>query len=188
MNPVTAERRHFEDLVVGETINLGSILVTKEMIVSFAREYDPFPFHLDEEAAKKSLLGGLASSGWQTAALTLRLLGDSFLNKIASAGGLGFSDLKWKKPVMKGDTISAAANIAELRRSRHHPQWGIVSIDLDVRNQKDQPVMSMRLTNLVDTRDPMAGMMAMPELPYDVEHGVSPSPLTAESRDEGQSQ
>ncbi|RYE47696.1 MAG: MaoC family dehydratase [Hyphomicrobiales bacterium] len=171
MNAVTADRRHFEDLVVGETINLGSTLVTREMILSFAREFDPLPFHLDEAAAKRSLLGGLASSGWQTAALTLRLLGDSFLSKIASAGGLGFSDLKWKKPVMKGDTIWATATIAELRRSRHHPNWGIVGIDLDVKNQKGQPVMSMRLANLVETRSPEDGMQAQPEQPYDVEQG-----------------
>src|ERR1051325_6792284 len=122
MNPVTANRRHYEDLVLGETIDLGTTAVSRDMIVTSAREFDPFPFHLDEEAAKKSLLGGLASSGWQTAALTLRMLGDAFLNKIAAAGGLGFSDLKWKKPVMKGDTIWARATIAELRRSRHHPQ------------------------------------------------------------------
>jgi acyl dehydratase len=171
MNPITADRRHFEDLVVGETVNLGSTLVSKQMILEFAREFDPLPFHLDEEAAKRSLLGGLAASGWQTAALTLRLLGDAFLNKIASAGGLGFSDLKWKKPVMKGDTIRAQATVAELRRSRHHPQWGIVSIDLDVRNQKGEPVMSMRLANLVETRDPEAGLQPQAEQPYDVEHG-----------------
>ena len=171
MNPVTIDRRPFEDLAVGETINLGSTLVTKEMILSFAREFDPLPFHLDEAAAKRSLLGGLASSGWQTAALTLRLLGDGFLSKIAAAGALGFSDLKWKKPVMKGDTIWATATIAELRRSRHHPQWGIVGIELDVKNQKGQPVMSMRLANLVESRDPEAGTQAQPEQPYDVEHG-----------------
>jgi acyl dehydratase len=171
MNPVTADRRHFEDLVVGETINLGSTTVTKEMILSFAREFDPLPFHLDEDAARRSLLGGLASSGWQTAALTLRLLGDGFLNKIAAAGGLGFSDLKWKRPVMKGDTIWASATIVELRRSRHHPQWGIVSLDLDVRNHKGQPVMTMRLANLVETRDPEAGTQAQVQQPYDVEHG-----------------
>ena len=156
MNPVTANRRHYEDLAVGEVIDLGHTTVTKEMIVSFAREYDPFPFHLDEEAAKASLLGGLASSGWQTAALTLRMLGDSFLNTIASMGGLGFSDLKWKKPVMVGDSISGSATIAALRRSRHHPERGIVTLDLDIRNQKREPVMSMRLANLVELRDPAA--------------------------------
>ena len=154
MNPVTASRKHYEDLVLGEVIDLGATNVTKDMIVSFAREFDPFPFHLDEEAAKASLLGGLASSGWQTAALTLRMLGDRFLNTIASMGGLGFSDLKWKKPVMVGDTITGTATIAGLRRSRHHPERGIVTIDLDIRNQHREPVMTMRLANLIELRDP----------------------------------
>ena len=154
MNPITTDRRHFEDLALGEEVALGSITVTKEMIVSFAREFDPFPFHLDEEAARRSLLGGLASSGWQTAGLTLRLLTDGFLTRIASAGGLGFSDLKWKRPVMKNDTITGTARIIELRRSRQHPQWGVLTVDLDMRNQHGQPVMSMKLANLVETRHP----------------------------------
>lgn len=156
MNPVTADRRHFEDLAVGEVVPLGSTTVTKDMIVGFATEFDPFPFHLDETAAKKSLLGGLASSGWQTAALTLRMLGDAFLTRIASMGGLGFSDLKWKKPVMVGDSITGTATLSALRRSRSHPEWGIVTIDLDIRNQRGDPVMSMRLANLVELRDPAA--------------------------------
>jgi acyl dehydratase len=159
MNPVTADRRHYEDLAVGETIDLGRTVVSKEMIVGFAREFDPFPFHLDEAAAKASLLGGLASSGWQTAALTLRMLGDRFLNTIASMGGLGFSDLKWKKPVMVGDTIGGTATVASLRRSRHHPERGIVTIDLDIRNQAGEPVMTMRLANLVELRDPAAPLI-----------------------------
>ena len=160
MNPVTQNRRHYEDLRVGEVIDLGHTSVSKEMIITFAREFDPFPFHLDEAAAKASLLGGLASSGWQTAALSLRMLGDSFLNTIASMGGLGFSDLKWKKPVMVGDTIGGTAPIASLRRSRHHPERGIVQLDLDIRNQKGEPVMSMRLANLIELRDPTVPLEA----------------------------
>lgn len=153
-NPVTENRRHFEDLAVGEVINLGTTSVSKEMITSFAREFDPFPFHLDEKAAKESLLGGLASSVWQTGGLSLRMLVDNFLSKIASCGGLGFTDLKWKAPVMVGDTIGGTATIAELRRSKSHPQWGIVTLDFDIRNQKDKPVMSMRLANLIECRTP----------------------------------
>jgi acyl dehydratase len=152
-NPVTADRRHFEDLQVGEVIELGRTKVTKQMIFDFAHEFDPLPFHLDEKAAKASLLGGLAASGWQTGALSLRMLVDQFLGKIASAGGLGFTDLKWKAPVMVDDTIGGTATIAELRRSASHPQWGIVHIDFDVRNQKDQQVMTLRLANLVDVRE-----------------------------------
>ena len=152
-NPVTKDRRHFEDLRVGEVIELGHTKVTREMILSFAREFDPLPFHLDEKAAKASLLGGLAASGWQTGALSLRMLVDSFLSTIASAGGLGFSNLKWKSPVMVDDTIGGKATIAELRRSATQPQWGIVGIDFDIRNQKDQQVMTLRLSNLVDVRE-----------------------------------
>lgn len=154
MNPVTANRLHYEDLAVGEVVDLGTTTVSKEMIISFATEFDPFPFHLDEAAARASLLGGLASSGWQTAALSLRMLADSFLNTIASMGGLGFSDLKWIKPVMVGDSIGGTATIAALRRSRHHPERGIVTLDFDIRNQKREPVMTMRLANLIELRDP----------------------------------
>lgn len=153
-NPVTKDRRHFEDLSTGEIIDLGKTSVSKEMIVTFAREFDPFPFHLDEKAARESLLGGLASSGWQTGALSLRMLVDNFLSQIASCGGLGFRDLKWKNPVMVGDTIGGTATIAELRRSGSHLHWGIVTLDFDIRNQKDKPVMSMRLANLVECRQP----------------------------------
>jgi acyl dehydratase len=157
MNPITAHRRHYEDLAVGEVIDLGMTKVTKDMITGFASEFDPFPFHLDEEAAKASLLGGLASSGWQTAALTLRMLVDTFLSKIAAMGGLGFSDLKWKKPVMVGDTIGGTATIAALRRSNSHPDRGILTLELDIRNQKGEPVMSMQLANLVEVRKPESG-------------------------------
>ncbi|UXN75294.1 hypothetical protein N8D56_11015 [Devosia sp. A8/3-2] len=99
------------------------------------------------------MLGGLASSGWQTGALSLRMLVDSFLSQIASAGGLGFTNLKWKNPVMVDDTIGGTVKIAELRRSASHPQWGIVTLDFDVRNQQGKPVLTMRLANLVETRD-----------------------------------
>ena len=141
---------------MGEVIDLGRTAVSKDMIITFAREFDPFPFHLDEEAAKASLLGGLASSGWQTGALSLKMLVNSFLSTIASCGGLGFRDLKWKTPVMVGDTIGGKVTIAELRRSESHPQWGIVTLDFDVRNQKDKPVLTMRLANLVECRTPEA--------------------------------
>jgi acyl dehydratase len=156
MNPITAGRRHFEDLSVGENIALGKVVLTREMIISFAREFDPFPFHLDEAAAEASLLGGLAASGWHTAALSLKLLDEAFLNTVASMGGLGFSDLRWRKPVMAGDTVTGSVTIAAMRRSRHHPERGILTIDFDIRNQKGEQVMTLRLANLVEVRDPGA--------------------------------
>lgn len=153
-NPVTKDRRHFEDLRVGEIIELKPTKVTKQMIFDFAREFDPLPFHIDEKAAKASILGGLAASGWQTAALSLRALVDAFLSHVDSQGGLGFSDLKWKRPVMAGDTIRGTVTIVALRRSRSRPEWGIVTLQFDIRNHKDQQVMTMELANLVGLRDP----------------------------------
>lgn len=155
-NPITRDRRHYEDLTLGETIALGPRKVTKDDIITFAREFDPFPFHLDEKAAKASLLGGLAASGWQTGALSLRMLVDAFLSQIASMGGLGFTDLKWKRPLMKGDTLSGSATITSLRRSLSRPDMGILTIAFDMRNQKTEQVMTLSLTNLVAVRDPHA--------------------------------
>jgi acyl dehydratase len=164
-NPITASRRHYEDLAVGEVIALAPTTVTKQMIFDFAREFDPLPFHLDEAAANASLLRGLASSGWQTLGLTLARLSAGFLNSIASEGGLGFTDLKWRRPTMAGDTISGTATIAALRRSRSRPASGIVTIALDVRNQRGESVMTMQLANLVTVRHP--AQVPLHELPYD---------------------
>lgn len=155
-NVITKNRRHFEDLAVGEIITLGQVKVTKTMITEFARKFDPFPFHLDEEAAKESLLGGLAASGYQTGGLSLRMLVDSFLNSVASEGGLNFTQLKWRRPLFVDDTLSGTATIIELRRLQTRPHWGAVTLDFDMRNQKDEAIMTMQLTNLVALRDPDA--------------------------------
>lgn len=153
-NPVTIDRRHFEDLRLGETIDLGAVTVDRDAIVGFAREFDPFPFHLDEEAARKSLLGGLAASGWQTAALSLRMLVDSFLADVAAMGGLGVEDLKWRRPLMAGDTLAGSVAVTALRRSASRPEMGIVTMTMEMRNQRGEPVMTMRLANVVEVRDP----------------------------------
>ncbi len=148
----STHRRYFEDLSEGDTHDLGATLVTREMILDFAHEFDPLPFHVDEDAARRSLLGGLSSSGWQTGALTLRMLADVFLARVVALGGLGFSNLKWKRPVMVGDTISATATIASLRPSDGDPGRGIVILDIETRNQRGESVMALSLANLVATR------------------------------------
>lgn len=153
-NPITKDRRHFEDLQVGEVIALGPQLVTKQMIIGFAKEFDPLPFHLEEEAAKQSLLGGLAASGWHTGALSLRMLVDNFLSKTAFAGGLNFKNLRWHRPLFVNDTLSGSVTITELRRLKTRPQWANVTQQFDMRNQKGETVMTMTLSNIVDVRDP----------------------------------
>lgn len=155
-NSVTKDRLHFEDLAAGQIIALGHKKLTKSMIINFAKKYDPFPFHLDEKAAKASLLGGLAASGYQTSGLSLRMLVDNFLSNVASEGGLNFTDLKWKRPVFVNDTLTGTATIVELRRLQSRPHWGSVTLDFDMRNQNDETVMTMNLTNLVTLRNPEA--------------------------------
>ena len=153
INPVTKDRWHFEDLEVGQSFALPRKKVTRQMILDFARQYDPLPFHLDDKAAKESLLGGLAAPGWQTAALSLRMLVDTFLSKAASMGGLGFTDLRWHRPVYAGDTITGTVSIVHLRASKGKPHFGIATLEFDIRNQKGQQVLSMRLNNIIERRE-----------------------------------
>ncbi|WP_421759214.1 MaoC family dehydratase [Devosia sp.] len=157
-------RRTFEDLTVGETVTLGQTTVTRESILAFATEFDPLPFHLDEAAAKASLLGGLAASGWQTAALSQRLLHDGLLTNLAAVGVVEVRDLKWSRPVLVGDTISGTATVARLDISTTPPACGVVTIKLAIVNQRNEPVMRLKLTNLVETRS-----IPTPQQPYDVE-------------------
>ncbi len=155
INPVTKDRKHFEDLEVGQSFALPSRKVTRQMIVDFARQYDPLPFHLDEKQAKASLLGGLASSGWQTATLSQKLLVDVFLSGVATMGMIDVTKLKWLKPVMVDDTIDGSARLTALKSAPDRADAGLAILDLHVHNQKQQPVLSMRLTYLVERRQPV---------------------------------
>ena len=146
--------RYLEDYTEGARYRFGEESVDADEIMEFARRYDPQSIHTDPDAAAEGPFGGLIASGWQTAALSLRMLSERFLCTIASMGGLGFSDLKWKKPVMVGDSIGGSATISALRRSKSHPERGIVTLDFDIRNQRGEPVMTMTLANLVECRDP----------------------------------
>jgi len=155
-NPITPTSRHFEDLRPGETVALGPVTVTAEAIKAFARQFDPLPFHLDEDAARRSLLGGLAASGWQTGALTLRMLADAFLAEIATLGLARVENLKWRKPLLAGDTLAGTVRIAALHRAPEQPEIGLVSLDFNMQNQKGETVMTLRLVEKVAVRDPAA--------------------------------
>ncbi|QSG06812.1 MaoC family dehydratase [Halapricum desulfuricans] len=102
---------YFEDITVGETETFGSYTVSREEILEFARQYDPQPFHVDGEAAAESQFGGLVASGWHTAAMTMRVLVDGFLERAATRGALGVDELRWYDPVRPGDTLSARTEV-----------------------------------------------------------------------------
>lgn len=132
--------RFFEDFTVGQTFHSATATITAERIKSFAAEFDPQPFHLDEEAAKRSLFGGLAASGWHTAAVTMRLFVDSDLHPAGGTIGAGGEDLRWPRPVRPGDVLHLEGEVLETRASRSRPELGIVKMRLTTHNQAGEPV------------------------------------------------
>lgn len=121
----------FEDIEIGHRRELGSHTFTQDEIIAFAKKYDPQMFHIDPEAAKHSMFGGLIASGWHTAAVWMRLMVDS--RKTGNAGGLaragvspGFEDMKWLKPVRPGTTLHYSTEIIEKVDLKSRPELGLV--------------------------------------------------------------
>lgn len=134
---------YWEDFRVGETIEFGSKRVTREEILEFAGEFDPQPFHLDEEAARNSILGGLCASGWHTSAMLMRMLCDGFILESASMGAPGVDEVRWKKPVYVDDVLSVKRTCLERRVSKSRPEMGLTRFSYEVLNQKHEVVMTM---------------------------------------------
>ena len=128
---------YFEDFYAGQRFAFGAYEVTKEEIVAFAREFDPQPHHLDEEAAKDSLLGGLAASGWHVCAIAMRLCTDHIFNRAEARGGAGVEECRWLKPVRPGDVLRLEVEVLETRLHPRHP-LGFVSMRWNVFNQREQ--------------------------------------------------
>jgi acyl dehydratase len=143
--------QYFEDFAVGQKFASARRRVEAAEITSFAAEYDPQPFHLDAGAARETVFGGLAASGWHTAALTMRLIVDSAFRP---AGGiLGFGgELAWVKPVRPGDELRAESEILELRHSRSRPDQGLVKVRVTTFNQHGETVQIFTPTLLVNRR------------------------------------
>ena len=156
--------RFFEEIAVGQQRELGSFTFTADNIKAFARQFDPQRFHLDEEAGRNSLFGGLAASGWHVGSVCMKLLvakGKEETAAMLAAGGTpavwgpspGFRELKWLKPVLAGDTITFSSVVESLRTSEKRPEWGIVQArNLGV-NQRGEPVYSFLATAFVPRRD-----------------------------------
>lgn len=135
--------KYFEDVQVGEVMRFGRYEVTREEIVEYARQFDPQPFHLDEEAAKASMFGGLIASGWHTGAMFMRMVVAHMTPVHATSGAMGFDDLKWLRPVRPGDVLSVESEIREKIESRSRPDRGTVKIESRISNQRGEVVMSL---------------------------------------------
>ena len=133
----------FDDFQPGQVYELGSKLVTEEEIVAFAQQFDPQPFHLDPQAAKESVFGGLIASGWHTGAMWMRLYVDSLLGGASGQGSSGVEELRWLAPVRPGDTLSGRLIVLEVTSSDSHPERGTIRIRGEMENQEGVTVMSM---------------------------------------------
>ena len=132
--------RHLEDFAPGQVFRSGSLAVTAEAIIAYAREYDPQPFHLDEAAARGTLFGGLAASGWHTAALTMKLLVGSDFRPAGGIIGGGMEELAWPRPVRPGDLLRVEIEVLEVRPSQSKPRQGMLRVRCTTLNQKDEAV------------------------------------------------
>ncbi|MCO5073323.1 MAG: MaoC family dehydratase [Rhizobiaceae bacterium] len=153
MNTKSDKKWAYEDLIDGLTIELGSKLVLAEEIVEFAKEFDFQPMHLDEEAGKASILGGLGASGWHTCAMFMRMMCDAFLLNSTSQGSPGMDFTRWKKPVLAGDTLTARSTVVNRRQSNSRPGLGLVTLRSEMTNQNGDVVIELQNIGLFLTRD-----------------------------------
>jgi len=136
-------RQYWEDLPVGRVLALGSVTVEREEVLAFARQYDPQPFHLDDEAAARSMFGRLSASGWHTCAMAMGLMVRGFLHESSSLGSPGLEKIQWLRPVYPGDTLTLRQTITEARPMASRPEVGLIRSLWEMFNQDGEQVLCM---------------------------------------------
>jgi acyl dehydratase len=144
--------RFAEDFRVGEEFELGSYIVTRDELIDFARKYDPFPFHLDDEVAKATPFDGIIASGWMTALIWLRLMHEALLDPATVLGSPGHEEMNWPSPVKPGDRLHGRVEIKESRISKSKPGLGFVRYTAKLYNQRDDCVFVTTSTLIVRAR------------------------------------
>ena len=153
---MSGKRWAYEDFTEGTTIDLGEKHVTADEIVEFASEYDAQPMHLDETAGKASILGGLSASGWHTCCMFMKLMCDGFLLDSTSQGSPGIDYVRWKKPVLAGDTLFARSTVTAVRESASRPTLGFVTVRHEMANQRGEIVLELQNTGMFLKREAAA--------------------------------
>jgi acyl dehydratase len=153
---MTTKKWAFEDFEEGGTITLGAKTVTAAEIIEFASEFDAQPMHIDEEAGKASILGGLAASGWHTCCVFMRMMCDGFLLDSTSQGSPGLDYVRWKKPVLAGDTLTGRSRTINKRISKSRPGLGFVTVQSELVNQRGEVVLELQNTGMFLTREAAA--------------------------------
>ena len=147
----------FEDFKPGHFGTFGPRHITRDEIIAYAREYDPQPMHLDEVAAKASMLKGLSGSGWHMCSLMMRMIYDGFLHKTASMGSPGVDQMRWLAPFRPGDDLTLDVEVIEVRASQSRPNLGIVKFKFSTRNAKGQTISEMITPIMIGVREPASG-------------------------------
>jgi acyl dehydratase len=142
---------YLEDFTVGQVFGSGRLRIDRERTIAFAAEFDPQPFHLDEAAAQSSIFGGLAASGWHTAAVTMRLLVETELKPAGGIIGAGLDEYRWPRPVRPGDELRVECEVIDVRPSKSRPEQGLIKLRTTTLNQNDEAVL-MHVVNLVVPR------------------------------------
>lgn len=145
---------YYEDVVEGSVHDFGPRSITREEIIAYAREFDAQPMHLDEEAAKKSLLGGLAASGWHTCCFMFRMMYDYVIKDSASLGSPGIEETKWLRPVRPDTPFTLRMQVLEKRVSKSRPEMGIIRMRAQLLDEGDVPVIDQTSTLLIGVREP----------------------------------
>lgn len=151
-----AIRWYWEDLQPGSVRELGSVTPTAQEIRAFATQFDPQPFHLDEEAGRRSVFGALCASGWHTCSMAMRLTVDNFLNESSSMGSPGLENIRWTKPVYPGDTLKLTHRVTESRPLNSKPDIGLVRAVWEMHNQRGEQVLQMEGYGMFRRRTPAA--------------------------------
>lgn len=148
---VSMQPRYWQHIEPGEVFEAQSVTLSEQMILDFAADFDPQPYHLEHEAADSSIFGGLCASGWQVTALVMRQLMDSLLSQgIAVLGASEVASLRWKKPVYAGDSLHASMVIQGRSDSQSYPLTGEVLGDIKVFNQKNTLVMVLSISVTIE--------------------------------------
>jgi acyl dehydratase len=155
---------HWEDFSPGQVTDCGSRLVTREEIVAFAAEYDPQPMHLDEDAAREGLMGGLVASGWHSCCILMRMLSDNILGQATFLGAPGVDEVRWLAPIRPGDRIKARASVLETRASRSRPEMGFVKFRFELVDPTDKPLLTLLVSPMFARRFPERAAPATPDL------------------------
>ena len=151
-----AIRWYWEDLEPGSVRELGSVTPTAQEILEFASKFDPQPFHLDEDAGRRSVFGALCASGWHTCSMAMRLTVDNFLNESSSMGSPGLENIRWLKPVYPGDTLKLTHRVTESRPLNSKPDIGLVRAIWEMHNQRGEQVLHMEGYGMFRRRTPAA--------------------------------